>query len=260
MANPVPPQERNREAPRPPKRQVTLPGSAKPQKEGIRGGLLLLGLLLVLVSGGGFWYILQTVDQRQEYLMAARTIERWEIVEATDFVIVEANVGEADALAPEYAGLVLDSWASGRIPAGTLVTVDMFESPPLANEGEADKVLIEVTLPAGEAPGGVLETGDKVALFGAEPAVVEGVEPAVELIGVLSLEYVEGEKISYVVTPEEAKAIHDVVDRYQSAQQRRIWKVGFDLPTGDLDVLYGGSPGAGGFADLGVLPEVGVEP
>ena len=56
------------------RRQVTLPGSAKQKQQGgVRGGLLLLGFLLVVISGGAFWYVLRSVDQRQEYLVTART-------------------------------------------------------------------------------------------------------------------------------------------------------------------------------------------
>ena len=222
-------------------RQVTRPGSAKQQKGGVRGGLLLLGLVLVVVCGGGFWYVLRTLDERQEYLVTARTIERWEIVTAADFTVVQADVGDAGALPVEFAGLVFDKWATGRIPAGTLVTPGLFEFPPLSSEEEAAKVLIEVSLPPGEAPGGELQTGDKVALFGAEPTGLEGlegVEPPVGLIGVLSLEFVEGDKVTYVVTPTEAKAIHDTVDRYSRSSNRRIWKLGTEVGRDELIDLY----------------------
>ena len=69
---------------------------------------------------------------------------------------------------PRQFGAIAGKWATGRIPAGTLVTPGLFEFPPLSSEEEAAKVLIEVSLPAGEAPGGELQTGDRVALFGAE--------------------------------------------------------------------------------------------
>ena len=233
------------------RRQVTVPGAAKPRAGGVRGGLLLLGLVLVVASGGGFWYVLQSVDERQEYVMAARTIERWEVVQAADFVRVEANLGEASALPVRQIGAVTGGWATGRIPAGTLVTPGMFEAPPLSGEDEAHKVLIQVNLPAGEAPQGELKTGDRVALFGAEPSAIEGVEPPAGLIGVLTLRDVQGGTLTYVVTPAEAKAITEMVGRYESASNRWMWKIGFDLSIAELVELFGASGGVGQVTELG---------
>ena len=254
------------------RRQVTLPGAAKQkQKEtkqgGVRGGLLLLGLLLVVASAGAFWYILRDLDVREEYLVTARTLERWDIAGVGDFTVVEANLGDAAGVPPEFLDVFVGKWATGRIPAGTIVTPGMFQAPPLSNEDEAGKVLIEVSLPAGEAPGGTLNTGDKIALFGAEFSSVEGlegVEPSVGLIGVLELKMVQGDKLTYVVTPSEAAAIQDIVDRYQAASNRRIWKLGFDLSTQELIDLYG-PPNAApaideAFADLSPVLEDGGVP
>ena len=224
------------------RRQVTLPGAAKQKQQGgVRGGLLLLGFLLVVISGGAFWYVLRSVDERQEYLVTARTIQRWEVATAADFTVIQADVGDAFAVGPGQFGAIAGKWATGRIPAGTLVTPGLFELPPLSSEEEAAKVLIEVSLPAGEAPGGELQTGDKVALFGAESTGLEGIEgfePEIGLIGVLMLEFVQGDRVTYVVTPAEAKAIHDIVDRYARSSDRRIWKLGTDLGRDDLIDLY----------------------
>ena len=227
----------------------------------MRGGLLLLGLVLVVASGGAFWFVLQSVDERQDYLMTARTIQRWEVAKAADFVRVQANVGDANALPVQHLGAVTGRWATGRIPAGTLVTLGMFQSPPLSSEEEADRVLIEVSLPPGEAPAGELKSGDKVALFGAEQTGLEGAEPTVGLIGVLTLEFVKDDKITYVVTPAEAKDIQDTVERYRTSSNRTIWKIGFELPTQELVDLYAGpatGPSAANtaFADL----EPGTQP
>ena len=95
MTNPPPQRERARTVSQAQRRQVALPGAQQGQR---RGGLLLLGLLLVFGAGFGFWFVLQSIDQRAEYLIAARTIERWEVARAQDFTLVEANVGTASAL------------------------------------------------------------------------------------------------------------------------------------------------------------------
>ena len=231
MTNPPPQRERAPTVPRAQRRQVALPGSQQKQR---RSGLLLLGLLLVFGAGFGFWFVLQSIDERAEYLTAARTIERWEVTQAQDFTAVEANVGTASALTVDQIGAVLDKWATGRIPAGTIVTEGLFETPPLSGEDEAGKVLIQVRLPSGEAPFGTLNTGDTVALLGREPAGVDGQAVALGLIGELRLEFVQGDDIYYVVTPEEALEIKGIVDRYTAAADRTMLKVGFDLTIDDL--------------------------
>ena len=252
------------------RRQVTLPGAAKQkqkkqqQQGGVRGGLLLLGLLLVVASAGAFWYTLRELAVREEYLVTSRTLERWDIAGVGDFTVVEANLGDAQGVPPQFLDVFLGKWATGRIPAGTIVAPGMFQQPPLSNEDEAGKVLIEVSLPAGEAPGGTLKTGDKIALFGAEFSGVEAAEPSVGLIGVLELKMVQGDKLTYIVTPSDAIAIQDIVDRYQAASNRRMWKLGFELSTQELINLYGPPSAApaidDAFADLSPVLDDGGAP
>lgn len=237
MTNPPP--QRERAVTPGQRRQVALPGTQQKQR---RVGLLVLGLVLVFGAGFGFWFVLQGVDQRDEYLMAARTIERWEVAQATDFAVVEANVGGAAALTVGQAGAVLGKWTTGRIPAGTIITEGMFETPPLSGEDEAGRVLIQVTLPSGEAPFGTLSTGDTVALLGREAPDLDGEEVGLSVIGVLQLDFVQGDDVYYVVTPEEALAIKDVVDRFSAAADRTMLKLGFDLTIDDLVDALGQPP------------------
>ncbi len=231
MTNPPPQRERAPVTPQAQRRQVALPGAQQKQR---RVGLLLVGLVLVFGAGFGFWFVLQSVDQRAEYLIAARTIQRWEVARAQDFAVVEAHVGEASALTVDRSGAVFGKWATGRIPAGTIITEGLFETPPLSAEDEADKVLIQVRLPASEAPFGTLDTGDTVALLGRESGGPDGQVGALGLIGVLQLEFVQGDDIYYVVTPEEALVIKSTIDRYTAAADRTMLKLGFDLTIEDL--------------------------
>lgn len=237
MTNPPPQRERTPVTPKAP-RQVAVPGGQQNQRR--RVGLLAVGVVLVVGAGFGFWLVLQSIDQRAEYLIAARTIERWEVAGAQDFAVVEAHLGRASALTVDQSGRVLGRWATGRIPAGTLITEGMFETPPLSAEDEADKVLIEVRLPAGEAPFGTLSTGDTVALLGREAAGPGGEAGPLGLIGVLRLEFVQGDAVYYVVTPEEALVIKGSVDRYTAAADRTMLKLGFGLGVGDLVDALGG--------------------
>ncbi len=223
-----------------PERQVAVPGAAAKRKtrdQGVRGGLLLLGLLLVVLSGGAFWYILREMDTRQEYLVAARPIEQQEVVGPGDFGVVAANLGAAEGVPPEFVDLLVGKRASGSIPANTIVTPGMFHSPPLSGADEVGKVLIEVSLPAGEAPGGSLADGDRIALLGVEFSESAAASPT--LIGVLELPSVQGDVIRYVVTPEEAEAIQGIVRRYEAATDRRMWKLGFDVSAEELINVLG---------------------
>ncbi|MCY3616529.1 MAG: hypothetical protein OXG66_02545 [Acidimicrobiaceae bacterium] len=254
MTNPPPQRERAPAAAPAQRRRVAVPGSQQKQR---RGGLLVLGLVLVFGAGAGFWFVLQSVDQRTEYLMTARTIQRWEEVRASDFMIVEADVGNASALTVDQSGRVLGKWATGRIPAGTLVTEGLFETPPLSAESEADRVLIQVRLPASEAPFGTLNTGDTVALLGRESQGLDGETGALGLIGVLRLEFVQGDDIFYVVTPDQALDIKASIDRFNQSADRTILKLGHNLSSAEIaDALERQAASvppalSGGIAELG---------
>ena len=232
MSNPPPQQQRQPAAARGQRRQVTLPGAQQKER---RSGLVLIGLVIVFGSAFGFWFVLRSIDQRSEYLMAARTIERWQVVRSEDFTAVEANVGLASALGVDQLGSVSGKWATGRIPAGTIITAGLFESPPLSAESESDKVLIQVRVPTADAPFGSLNSGDTVALLGRESSGPDGGASALSLIGVLRLEFVQGDNVYYVVTPEEALQIKGSVDRYARSSDRTMLKLGFGLSAEDLE-------------------------
>ena len=216
----------------PQRRQVVRPGGDMRR----RTGLVFLGLVLVAAAAFGFWFILQSVDDRQQYLVATRTIERFEIVQESDFALVNADVGTASAMNPGFRRGLQGLWAVGTIPAGTLVTPGMFGAPPLSDEEEAERVLIEVSIPAEEAAYGTLETGDRVALIGSESAGLGAARAS--LIGVLELETVQNGRLYYVVTPTKALEIEKIVSRYEEASDRRIWKLGQQVTADDIqDVL-----------------------
>lgn len=234
MTNPSPQPDQRQPAsaaPRRQRRQVSVPGARPAQR---RGGLLLLGLVLVFGSGFGFWLVLQSIDQRAGYLAAARTIERWEVVGPGDFAVVEANVGAASALTADQVAAVAGRWATGRIPAGTLITAGLFDTPPLSGPDETDRMLIQVSLPSSEAPFGTLEAGDTVALLGSETLGPAGEAGPLSLISVLQLDFVQDDNIFYIVPPDEALDIMSSVDRFMAASDRRLVKLGYELSVDEL--------------------------
>ena len=201
---------------------------------------MIVGLVLIAGSAVGFWYVVESVDERQTYVVASRTIEQWAIVSADDFTTVEAHLGEAAAMTVPELGAVLGTWSTGRIPAGSFVTGGMFALPPLSGPEEADRVLIQVALPASEVAFGTLEAGDTVALIGREADQgALGLEGGAEqtertLIGVLTLEFVQGGSIYYTVDPVRALDILSKIERFESASDRLMWKMGFDLTEADI--------------------------
>ena len=225
-------------APPPQPRQVFTPRASLQR----RTGLLVLGVVLVLITGFAFWLVLQSVDTRQDYLVASRDIQRWKVIDGRDLDIVQANVGDAAGLRSTSKNIqdVRGQWALGDIPAGTILTAGMFGPPPLASEDDSGKVLIEVSLPQSEAPDGYLEAGERIALIGAE-SLGENQASFPGLIGVLELRDVFEDGIFYTVTPEEAIKIERIIGRYSSASERRIWKLNDDVTTEQLISVLGES-------------------
>lgn len=222
-------------------RPLVVPGGAQKRN----GRLLLVGCVLVAGAAFGFWYVLQSVDQRQQYVVAARDIARWDQVSSADFRLVEANVGEGAASTAGQMGAIYGQWATGPIPVGTFIMPGMFRLPPLSSEAEARSVVIQVSLPADDVSYGALETGDTIALIGREtlPGAASGFgaeaefdTPAAELslIGVLRLDNVVGGNIVYVVEPARALQIQRLVDRYLVSSDRQIWRLGLDLTAEDI--------------------------
>ena len=218
-----------------------MPGT----KEKRRVGLALFGVVMVAGAAFGFWYVLDSVDQRSSYVVAARDINRWDRVSSSDFRVVLADIGDGAAAKAPQMGNIYGRWATGSIPAGTFITEGMFQDPPLSGPADADRVVIQVSLPSSEVAYGTLATGDTVALLGREPIdplVAEllgdeggDLEGEYGLIDVLTLDFVQGDNIIYVVTPQRALEIESLVARYQRASDRRMWKLGIDLTEDDIE-------------------------
>ncbi len=233
-------------------RPVAMPGGTEKR----RYGLVIIGVVLVVGTAFGFWFILASVDERQQYVVSSRDISRWERVSQNDFRTVEANVADASVMTVGQLGAISGQWASGFIPAGTFVTPRMFRPPPLSSAEESRSIAIQVTLPANEVTYGALEVGDTIALIGRETSndpsqafgTGEGLiggsaSPAgnLTLMGTLSLDHMEGGNIVYVVEPARALEIQNLVSRYMRAEDRQIWRLGADLTAEDVKSALDGA-------------------
>ena len=226
------------EPPRQP-RPLAMPGGTEKR----RFSLIIIGVVLVVGTGFGFWFTLQSVDERLQYVVSSRALARWEQVGPGDFRTVEADVGDAAAMTPDQVSAIFGQWATGTIPADTFVTPGMFRSPPLSSEAESRSIVIQVSLPAEDVTYGTLAAGDTIALIGREslqplddglgdnPAAATG---DLTLIGMLRLDHVQGGAIIYVVEPAQALEIQNLVRRYLAAQDRQIWRLGSDLTADDV--------------------------
>jgi len=95
----------------------------------------------------------------------------------------------------------------------------MFEPFGMAGEGEADKVLMQTSLPAGEAPFGSLGTGDRIALIG-RPAPTDP-----ELLLNELLPKARSGLRSYAIPDSEIDEYLDIVQaRVESTQNGAAWQ------------------------------------
>ena len=241
-------------------RQISMPTTSKQQRR--RGNLLLaIGFVMILITGLGFWFVLQTIDERKEYLMALRTINRSETVTLGDFAIVKAHIGPASALAPQDFNIALSGKAAtGMIPKGTLVTSGMFAHPNMSSEAEKDSIVIRLPFPQGDSPYGSVQVGDTLALIGREgsenagtdadlgenplgddPSIGNPLEATAPednplvVIGVITIDNILGGTLTYVVPPEEALLIEHMLTRYQRASDRKMWLLGTDVTPEELN-------------------------
>ena len=220
-------------------RPVYNPGSVKGKR---RPSLVGLGLLLMVGAGFGFWWVVQSLDVRETYVITSRTLEPWDVLSTADLITVQADIGEAAALTPAQVQSVLGQWAVGRVPEGTFITPGMFAPPPLSSEEEADSIILPLAIPAGEAAFGTLQTGDTVAMIGRENPVggiealdgdaATGAEPQqapLSLIGILRLERMQGGNFYYILPPSDALRLEHMVNRYLASSDRKLWKLGADI-------------------------------
>lgn len=128
-----------------------------------RPALALLALLLVLLGALGSALLVYRTGERTQVLTASQTIRQGQTVTADDFTVVEVAFDEgtqvvgADAL-QNFVG----TNSVTHIPAGTLISGQMFTPTELAPEGAQ---LVGVVVPSVGRPADGFQTDDIVRVY-----------------------------------------------------------------------------------------------
>jgi hypothetical protein len=126
----------------------------------------LVGILIVVVSIAGVWFVVAAARQTAPVLVAARTLVAGETIAASDVRVAEVALGQ---LSERYAapGSVGDGSVAVRtVPAGELVPSDAL--------GPADAArTTTVVVPSGTAVPAAVTAGSRVEVWVA-PRVAEG--------------------------------------------------------------------------------------
>ena len=124
---------------------------------------IALGLLIVAAFGlASLWWFTQATE-KDEVLSLAAPIERGEVVEFEDLVVVAINSDDALATIPRSgAGEVVGRVALSDLPAGAILTPSMFAAADVLEVGEG---VVGLDLEAGEIPAIRLVPGDTVSVI-----------------------------------------------------------------------------------------------
>lgn len=113
-----------------------------------------VGIVLVLASIAGVWFVLTSSDQAVPVLQARRTIVRGEVLRATDFETVDVALGAAS---DEY--LRPDQLPAGQVAVRTLTEGELVPRTATASDSRTTTVVVEssVGLPEDVAAGTEVE-------------------------------------------------------------------------------------------------------
>lgn len=130
-----------------------------------RPSWVLVGALLVGLSGLVGAWVFASSTERMSVMVAARDLEPGELVSATDLRVVElGRSGQLRAVQPDQQDLIVGRATRGPIPAGTVLNTDL-----VAREGAsipAGMVVVGAALEPGAAPVARLRAGDAVDVLG----------------------------------------------------------------------------------------------
>jgi hypothetical protein len=124
---------------------------------------VVAGLLLVVLSALGGVVLFTSTDERADVLVAAVDLEPGKALTTADLRIERVALDRGVRSIPAAdAGALVGQHASGRIPAGTMLSPAMFEDAVALGP---DEVVIGAALDPGEAPMSLIEVGDRVELL-----------------------------------------------------------------------------------------------
>ena len=124
---------------------------------------MIAGIALVLVSGLAAATVAQSMSNRVEVLVAARTIAEGEVIDVGDLRSSSLAVdGGVRAIAPTELDTLIGKVATGPIGEGAIVHPSQFID---GNEAEQPTVIVGAALEAGQYPLAGLRPGDQVKVI-----------------------------------------------------------------------------------------------
>lgn len=184
-----------------------------------RVGLAALGALFVVLAALAGALLFQSLRSSVSVLVLATDVEAGEVLAAEALVVAEVGadgLGQLSYLPVERQGEVVGLTALGPLPAGSLVSSDMFGS-----RGEvipAGESVVGVVLDRGALPAGLVQSGDEVDLIAVADgsgvvAAEDGSREAVVLVRARvwlvepSVEFEQGTSVSFVVPSDSAPVV-----------------------------------------------------
>jgi hypothetical protein len=126
---------------------------------------IALGLVMVFGAGLAFAAWSRSTSARVPVLVAARTIDAGEVVDAASLVTVEVNLGPgAQSVPVTERAAVVGRTARGPIPKGAVLAVGMLSDAAVIPDGSA---VVGAVLAPGAYPVASLQPGDTVRLVAA---------------------------------------------------------------------------------------------
>lgn len=143
----------------------TMPGdfTVVAPKQQSRLPQIALGLLIVAAFGlASLWWFTQATE-KDEVLSLAVPVERGEVVEFENLVVVAISSDDALATIPRSgAGEIVGRVSLSDLPAGAILTPSMFAAADVLEVGEG---VVGLELEAGEIPAIRLVPGDTVSVI-----------------------------------------------------------------------------------------------
>lgn len=177
-----------------------------------RPALAALALLLVLLGALGAALVVYRSGARTEVLVAAQEIEPGQQVSSGDFTTTRISKDSGAAVAPaSVESSYIGSYATTRIPAGTLINGSMFRAtgvlPP-------DGVVVGITLNQAARPASPIDVGDVVRAYAVAKQTASGapaagavIVPAARVVAVASGSSSGSLTVSLLVTQKAAPVL-----------------------------------------------------